>query len=223
MIFVFDAKAGSDELVIKGETFKYLVKVRRHVSGDRIDFRNPAQCEILHTYEIVSLDGRQLRLRLVTSEEREVKAKRSFHIGWCVVDAKSVEKVLPSLNELGVEKITFVYAERSQKNFRPDFKRLERIVQNSMQQCGRTQMMAFDLVDNVEAFVDKYPGCAVFDFAPRAFEGGEEMATALIGPEGGFSDRERETLKEQRVLRLDTPMVLRSETAAVAISTLALL
>ena len=223
MIFIFDEQAGSDELVIKGETYKYLVKVRRHVAGDRIDFRNPAQSSILHAYEAVSLDGRQLRLRLVASEAREVKAKQSLHIGWCVVDGKSVEKVLPSLNELGVEKITFVYAERSQKNFRPDFRRYERIVQNSMQQCGRTRMMAFDLVEDVATFVGKYPECVIFDFAEKALEGGEGIATALIGPEGGFSDRERETLKEQRVLRFDTPMVLRSETAAVAISALALL
>ena len=223
MIFIFDEEAGKPELVIKGETCKYLVKVRRHVVGDKIGFRNYGQSAMLHTYEIVSLDARQLQLKLCSSELREVKAKKKLHIGWCVVDGKSVEKVLPSLNELGVAKISFIYAQRSQKSFRPDFKRYERILHNSMQQCGRTQMMLFDLVEDVASFVNKHPRCVVLDFCERVYDGSDDIATVLIGPEGGFDDGEREILKNQQVVRLDTPMVLRSESAAVAVSALALL
>ena len=223
MTFVFDEHAGSDELTIRGESYKYLIKVRRHKAGDRIGFRNYKQTQILHTYELVSFDGRQAHLRRVECVEKHVGSKKKLHIGWCVIDSRSVEKVLPMLNELGVAKITFIYCDRSQKNFKPDFKRFERIIQNSMQQCGRTQMMQFDTMNSVSAFIKSFPEAVVFDFCERVYEGSPDIGTVLIGAEGGFSDAEREALKAQQVFHLDTPMVLRSETAAVAVGSKLLL
>ena len=41
--------------------------------------------------------------------------KNKLHIGWCVIDPKTVEKYIASLNEIGVDKITFIYADYSQK------------------------------------------------------------------------------------------------------------
>ena len=223
LIFLFDENAGHESLVIKGENYKYLFKVRRHVVGDTIGFRHPKQSEILHTYNVASLDGRQAKLELQESRLAEVKAKKVLHIGWCIIDAKSVEKVLPALNELGVEAISFIHCDRSQKNFKPDFKRYERILHSSMQQCGRSEMMRFETVASVEAFVAAHPDCLVFDFCDTPFDGTQQASTVLIGAEGGFSEAEREWLKKQVTCRLDTAMVLRSETAAVAISSKVLL
>jgi 16S rRNA (uracil1498-N3)-methyltransferase len=140
-----------------------------------------------------------------------------------VVDNKSVEKVLPLLNELGVSKITFIYCDRSQKNFKPDFKRYERILESSMQQCGRSEMMIFSEMKDIEAFIADNPQTVVFDFCDEVLEDGEGIDTVLIGSEGGFSESERTFLTEQKVLRLDTPMILRSETAATAIASKILL
>jgi len=40
----------------------------------------------------------------------------------------------------------------------------------------------------------------------------------LIGAEGGFSEEGLTRLSRQRCIRLDTPMILRSESAATAIA-----
>ena len=45
-----------------------------------------------------------------------------------------------------------------------------------------------------------------------------DFETVLIGCEGGFSQKEKEFLKKQERFRLDTPMVLRSESAVVAVA-----
>ena len=219
MTFVFDEAAGEEEFSIRGETYKYLIKVRRHAVGDRVAFRRPETPEYLYTYEIAASDGRTARLRLCESEKHEVTHPHRLHLGWCVIDGKSIEKVLPLLNELGVAEITFVYARRSQKNFRPDLKRYERILHSSMQQCGRSTMMRLGVAESVEAFLTAHPECVVFDFCDRVFEGESSgVQTLLIGPEGGFSDAERALFKIERLFRLATPTILRSETAAVAIS-----
>lgn len=223
MIFLFDENAGRQTLVIKGEHHKYLFKVRRHVLGDRIDFRHPLHSQTLYSYRVTSLEGREAVLELQHSLVAEVKAAKPLHIGWCIIDAKSVEKVLPALNELGVETISFIHCDRSQKNFKPDFKRYERILQGSMQQCGRSEMMRLETVASVKAFIAAHPDCLVFDFCDTPYDGTQKTSTVLVGAEGGFSDAERKLLEKQVTRRLDTTMVLRSETAAVAISSMVLL
>lgn len=223
MRFLFDDDAGKEQLALKGESFKYIIKVRRHQVGDELGFRKQADSGTLYRYKIVDIDGRSASLELVTSETAQVAASKKLHIGWCVVDSKSVEKVLPLLNELGVAKITFIYCDRSQKNFKPDFKRYERILESSMQQCGRSEMMLFDEVKNIETFVQQNPQTVVFDFCDEVLEDGSDIDTVLIGSEGGLSEAERTLLQAQKVFRLDTPMILRSETAVTAIASKILL
>lgn len=218
MTFVFDESAGNPELIIKGETYKYLVKVRRHTVGETVAFRSMQAPEHLYRYEIRAIDGREARLELRESRTEEVQNDHNLHLGWCIIDGKSVEKVLPLLNELGVAKITLIQADRSQKNFKPDFKRYERILTSSMQQCGRSRMLEFETAESVEAFLELHPESVVFDFCERVFDVGEVRPdTVIIGPEGGFSEAERVLLNPENVYRLDTPMILRSETATVAV------
>lgn len=223
MRFLFDDNAGKEQLVLKGESFKYIIKVRRHQVGDELGFRKQTSSETLHRYKVATIDGRSAVLELISSENEVVAASIKLHIGWCVVDSKSVEKVLPLLNELGVAKITFIYCDRSQKNFKPDFKRYERILESSMQQCGRSEMMIFGEVKNVEAFISDNPQTVVFDFCDEVLGDGSDIDTVLIGSEGGLSEAERTQLENQKIVRLDTPMILRSETAATAIASKILL
>ena len=223
MRFLFDDDAGRERLALKGESFKYIIKVRRHQVGDELGFRKQGSSETLYRYKISNIDGRSADLELMSAKDEAVSASKKLHIGWCVVDSKSVEKVLPLLNELGVAKITFIYCDRSQKNFKPDLKRYERILESSMQQCGRSEMMSFDEVKNIETFVRQNPQTVVFDFCDEVLKDGSDIYTILIGSEGGLSEAERSLLENQRIVRLGTPMILRSETAATAIASKILL
>lgn len=223
MRFLFDENAGKEQLTLKGESFKYIVKVRRHQVGDELGFRKLGSSETLYRYKIVDIDGRNAVMTLLSASSEAVTAAKKVHIGWCVVDSKSVEKVLPLLNEIGVAKITFIYCDRSQKNFRPDIKRYERILESSMQQCGRSDMMQFDEMKNIAAFVKANPRTVVFDFCDEVLGECSDIDTVLIGSEGGLSEAERKLLADQRMVRLDTPMILRSETAVTAIASKLLL
>lgn len=218
MRFLFNEDAGKASVKIKGEDYKYLFKVRRHNVGDLVYLRTPSKSEILHSYEVEALDGRSATLRLLNSELNEVISSKQLHIAWCVIDPKSVEKVLPSLNEIGVTQISFIYCARSQKNFKTDMQRYERILQTSSQQCGRTQAIAFDSFKNLDTFLKKHPETVVLDFCDEVLGCENEVQTVLIGCEGGFSEEERTLLKGYKRFRLDTPMILRSESAAMAIA-----
>ncbi len=218
MIFLYNEEAGKELLKLRGEDYKYLIKVRRHKAGDLLHFRNENEPSMLFTYLITDVSPRELFLKLQKQERSEIVPPKYLHIGWCMIDPKSIEKVLPSLNEIGVSKISFIYCARSQKNFKPDIKRLQRILKASNQQCGRSSFMEFDIYNTLEDFLKEYPDVKVFDFCKQVLKEKSGFENVLIGCEGGFSQEEKELLSQKEVFRLDTPLVLRSESAACAVA-----
>jgi len=218
VIYAFDENAGDAELVIKGELHKYLIKVRRHKEGERLAFRNKRDTKTLYTYEVREIEPRTATLELLSSHECEVRATKELHIAWCIIDPKSVEKVLATLCEIGVSRISFISCERSQNNFKPDIKRFERIVEASMQQSGRTDFMVFDTYKSIATFLKEYPDTKVFDFTESVLGESSDFKRVLIGCEGGFSAAEKELCASQEVFRLNSQMVLRSESAVVAVA-----
>ena len=223
LIYILNENAGKQHITIKGELHKYLIKVRRHTLDDALYFRSKEDIKTLHKYKLVGVDGRSLDIALLSSEVKQIKSDKELHIAWCVIDAKSIEKVLPTLCEMGVSKISFIYCDRSQKNFKLDFKRFDRIVEASMQQSGRTSLMTFDTYKNIAAFITLFPETKVFDFSDNVLKGESDFKRVLVGCEGGFSQQEKNFLEKQEVFRLATPMILRSESAVVAVASKILL
>ena len=218
MIYIFLDENPKQNITIKGELYKYLIKVRRHEVGNEIFFRERENIEILYKYKIINVDARSLDIELISSEEKIVKSKKDLHIAWCIIDSKSIEKVLPSLCEIGVSRISFIGCDRSQKNFKLDFKRFERILEASMQQCGRSTYIKFDTFKNIQNFIEEFSDTKVFDFTDKTLDDYSDISRVFIGCEGGFSRDEKEFLKQQDVFRLDTPMILRSESAVMAVA-----
>ncbi len=222
MKFMLDPKAGSDELIISGEEYKYLIKVRRHVVGDLIVFRHRDTLNIAHHYRLEKTDGRNGYFVRESSLNSLCEAPKKLHIGWCIVDPKTIEKTLPMLMELGVSKITLIHCKRSQRNFRLDFERFNRIMESAMMQCGRTSLIEFFETPALSTFLNANPEAIVLDFGGEALDQNETFETVVIGCEGGFDESERKSCSSHRIRHFNLPMVLRSETAAVAIAAMRL-
>ena len=223
LIYILHNEAGKERLIIRGDLHKYLIKVRRHVKDDELDFRSRDDIKILHKYKILNIDSRSLELELLFSKELICQSQKFLHIAWCVIDSKSIEKILPSLCEIGVGKISFISCDRSQKNFKLDFKRFYRILESSMQQCGRSTYIEFDTYKNIKDFITLFPDTKIFDLCENILSSDADFQRVLVGCEGGFSKNEREFVKNQDIFRLDTPMVLRSESAVLAVASKLLL
>jgi len=212
MQFLYDEKAGEKILLITGDAHKYLFKVRRFEAEKVLGFRN-LRDEMMYRYKIESIGKKEASLRLIASEQKSAKSEKVLHILWCIIDTKVIEKTLPMLNQMGVSKISFLYCDRSQKNFKVDLQRAEKILINSSQQCGRGDLMSLEVLDSLEEAMDLYPDFAVVDF------GGEteyiDVKAIMIGCEGGFSENEREKLQNNYKIGLKTNFILKSETAAL--------
>ncbi len=140
------------------------------------------------------------------------------------------EWALEKATELGVERIVPVEAERSEKGLeRAASKRLERwkkIARESSQQARRARMPEVagparlaDVLGSPGALrflLDETGGAPLLSALPPRRTNADEVLLA-VGPEGGWTDDERELAVASGWTRVSLgPMILRAETAAIA-------
>ncbi|WP_457605931.1 16S rRNA (uracil(1498)-N(3))-methyltransferase [Nitratifractor sp.] len=223
MQYLHHPEAGAARLRLEGKPFRYLFKVRRLKADEPLPLRN-LRDDCLHLYRAQSVDRRRAELELTESRELRIAPRRFLHLGWCIVDPRTIEKALPMLNEIGVGAISFLPCRRSQRNFRLDRERLERILVNSSQQCGRSVMMQLHEAESLQAFLEENPAARLLDFSSHTLPcGGEGIEALMVGPEGGWTAEERALFPPENIVGFDTPLILRSESAVCAASSRILL
>lgn len=216
MQFTFHEESGSPFLEIEGDIYKYLFKARRHKINEKIYFRN-LKDNILYLYNVNIIDRRKAICELISSEEKIIENSKKLHLAWCVLDPKTIEKSISSLNELGVDKITFIYCEFSQKNFKINFEKIEKILINSSSQCGRSSIIKLDTCETLDNFLNIYPNSYLLDFSEEYIDSKKEnIETIVIGCEGGFSELERKKFNDDKVVGFNSNLILRSETATIS-------
>ena len=135
--------------------------------------------------------------------------------------------------ELGVSRLVPWQAERSVVRLEPDraaerARRWRRIAEEAARQCGRADVPEVAVPGRLAAALEAPPGFTRIAFhagagAPLAglARPGAPGILAVLGPEGGLTDREVEAcLASGCVLATLGPRVLRAETAAVAAAAL---
>lgn len=213
MQFIIHKNAGEATLKLEGETYHHIFQSRRTKKSESLHLRNLKDSN-LYTYNITNLSKKDATLTLQSSQNTPLKNPPKGRLIWAMIDPKNIEKTLPFLNELNLQKITFFYAEYSQKNFKLNLERIQRILENSCEQCGRITLLEIEILENLQEVLEKYPNAGVLDF------GGEELKCSLeipilVGTEGGFSPKEREALKNNPKYTATSCNILRSETAAI--------
>ena len=137
------------------------------------------------------------------------------------------EWIVEKATELGVERILPVEATRTEKGLfeasRKRAERWERIARESSQQSRRARLPEILPAVRFEASLATEAGVRIFleeGTAPallRVLPDGLSSAAVLLGPEGGWTDRERELAASAGWVAASLgPQVLRAETAAVA-------
>jgi 16S rRNA (uracil1498-N3)-methyltransferase len=218
MQFLYHERAGEERIVIDGESFTHLFKSRRSDAKKPLKTCN-LRDDFLYLYEIVSINRREAECILRQKNAAKSKTQKPFWIAWSVVEPKVIEKTLPFLNEIGVQKLIFVYTKFSQRSFKIDIARLKRIAVSSCEQCGRYDMIEFEIIDSLEKFIQKYENFAVVDFSPNKLHDIKNPPHIwLVGCEGGFSEDERQMFKNRPIVGFESENILKSESAVMAIA-----
>ncbi|WP_419919295.1 RsmE family RNA methyltransferase [Candidatus Poriferisocius sp.] len=139
-------------------------------------------------------------------------------IGFALIKGGRPELVVQKLTELGVDTILPFIADHSVVRWEPDraarhTERLCRVAREAAMQSRRVRLPEIGGVAD-------YAGLAGLPGAVRADMDGDpptlDRPVVLIGPEGGWSDAERNRLGAVRI----SPCVLRAETAAITAAAL---
>jgi 16S rRNA (uracil1498-N3)-methyltransferase len=222
MQFTYHIDSGNQSLKIDGDLHKYLFKIRRQDSKQNIYFRNLKDNNI-YEYEAVNISRRNTVLNLVSAEEKIIEPYKNLHIGWCIIDTKEVEKNIALLNEIGVSKITFITCQYTQKKYKINFEKLEKLLQNSSSQCGRSNIIELDTCDSLENFIEIYPDTYMFNFSSNNInDSKEDIETIVIGCEGGFSSDEVSKFKQDKIVGCNINAILKSQTAVVSVASIVL-
>jgi 16S rRNA (uracil1498-N3)-methyltransferase len=223
MQYIYNINASEHHIQLKEDDYRYIIKVRRHKIDDIIALRN-LKDDILYSYKIESITRRELTIGLISQRELIVKSDKNLHIGWCVIDTKIIEKNISSLNEMGVEKISFIYCNKSQRNFKIDTTRLNKILLNSSQQCGRSQMMKIEIIDSLDKFLEIYPQSYMLNFSDSfVIDKKDDINHIIIGCEGGFSSDEIDKFEKNKIVGFNSSLILKSETAVLGVTSICLL
>ncbi len=179
--------------------------------------------------KIEYIEDTEARLKVI--EVREVKntSKREIFLCAAVVKKDTFEWILEKGTELGAARFVPILSERSEKKSL-NFERAKKILIESTEQCGRAVVPRIYEIIKFEDAVTEYSSFKSVAWDPTGVDYSRHEIPSdgplcvYIGPEGGWSPRELEIFKENKIPILSVGnFTLRAETAAVAILSLLLL
>jgi 16S rRNA (uracil1498-N3)-methyltransferase len=225
-LFVDGPLAEGVAVRVGGGQAHYLGKVMRAGEGDIVILCDDATGE--WAAEVVQAGKRDVTMRLV-KRLRPREPVPDFWLCAALLKRDRFDLVLEKATELGVRHIRPVLARRCVAD-KLNLERARAIVTEAAEQCARTALPELAEPVKLEALLREWPAERALFFADE--QGGEPAAAAfaaqsgpaalLVGPEGGFDDGERETVRalpQARPVSLG-PRILRGETAAIAATAL---
>lgn len=170
------------------------------------------------------------RLRIAEACEAVSESPLQITLAQGISRGDRMDLVVQKATELGVHRISPVMTERSvvrldeqRRQRRSDHWR--RIMINACEQCGRATLPRLDEAAQFDNWLASLDGpsarLVLHPGARRRVSAAEKPADGkllvVIGPEGGFSSRERSVLEDRGFVAVSLgPRILRTETAALA-------
>ena len=166
--------------------------------------------------EIKNIDKH--RIILTTTETHPVRqTSRNMIAVISMVKGGAFETIVQKLTELGVSTIVPLTSDRTVKqSVRLD--RLQSISDEALEQSGGTKRVSIVEPIGLEDCLEKYKYPSIlFDMeAPALQKQNSDTIVMYIGPEGGWSDKDKELFKKYNVAFANLgPRVLRADTAAI--------
>ena len=207
------------------EAAHYVRSVLRLKQGQHIVLFNGDGGEYLSRFGEVS--RKHVRLEIESFAQHNLESPLRVHLGMGISRGDRMDWAVQKAVELGVAKLTPLLTERcvTKLNDEKKAQRLQHwqhIVQHAAEQSGRTRLPEMtDICDisewlnqpqGLRLFLDPYAEHSLADCRPE-----NQHVTLLSGPEGGFSDQERQLAKAAGFIPVKLgARILRTETAVLS-------
>jgi len=209
------------------EQFHYLIDVMRLKAGDTFSIFN-SQGE--WKASIQNYEKQTVKIKIL-EKLRDKKSEKNIWLAFTPIKQNQLNFIIQKGTELGVQKFIPILSERTVvKDI--NIERIKKIIIESAEQSNRISVPEIIRLETLKKFISSFPkkGCLVFcdincdqnDFKKILSKKDQEPICILIGPEGDFSENERNliiNLEQSKSISL-AKNILRAETAAVAAVTL---
>ncbi len=224
-LFVPDNLQLNQQYMLPIESAHYVRTVLRLKQGQIINLFNGQGKE--YPSELLEVSRKAVLLMVKQELNQTVESPLKVILGLGVSRGDRMDWAVQKAVELGVNQITPLMTERCVVKLKADKQQQKqihwkKIVQHATEQCLRTVLPSFNAVEDIADWLPAQQGLKVFldPYADRCLTDlnpDDMKVTLLSGPEGGFSNAER----EQAVAAGFIPVrlgkrVLRTETAALA-------
>jgi 16S rRNA (uracil1498-N3)-methyltransferase len=217
----------SSVVFLKGEEHHHLSRVARIKNGENIYLFDSRGADYLARVEEVGKNSTRL---FILEKRLKSDEKTRITLAQALIKTKNLELILQKATELGMSEFVPVISSRSiikiGDKSEKKLQRWRRIVLESSKQCGRSAVPTIHIPYDLSTFFRRGSEEKKIFFCRR---GGQNLrdrladlpspasVVLLIGPEGGWTDREEQDILGHGFESISLgPLTLRSETAAIA-------
>jgi 16S rRNA (uracil1498-N3)-methyltransferase len=216
------------KVIISGTDYKHIVKVLRIKPDNKIILFDSNGTE----YDCIVKDifNKELVAEIINKYEINRESHLNISLFQGITKGDKMDLIVQKATELGVNSIYPVATERSEVRNTNKISRWQRIADESIKQCGRTNSPSV----NAEIKFNELFDIQKSDLNLIFYENEKSLkiknlknnkninsVSILIGPEGGFSENEVKIAELNNFISIGVgPRILRSETASIAAITL---
>ena len=213
---------------LSAEQSHYIKNVMRLKPGDTISLFNTMNGEWDAKIVNHAKEATEFKVEKLTKNK---KLENDLWLAFSPIKKNPLDMMIQKTTELGIQKFIPILAERTIVK-EINIERVKKIIIEASEQSNRISVPKIENLESLKNFLNQFPknGCLIFcdinceksnlkDILSKKIEG---PVCILIGPEGDFSEKERQLIIEKKEiysLSLATN-ILRAETAAIAAVTI---
>lgn len=217
----------SNSIVFNDDDIFHITKVMRLKSGNNIQIVDKST-HLSYLAYISSVSPLKVEIQEPIKDNSELN--KDVTLFFALAKADKMELVIQKATELGVKNIVLFQGERSvvkftKEDFNRKLNRFNSIAKEASEQCHRTYIPNIYYVNHISLIKDYLADKNFFAYELEAgqttdlvnyIKPNDKSLSVIIGPEGGFSNKEADYLKENEFIPISLGnRILRCETAAI--------
>ncbi|MBQ9245686.1 16S rRNA (uracil(1498)-N(3))-methyltransferase [bacterium] len=210
------------------ELFKHIIKVMRSKIGEKILFLDENEIQYETVIENILPDS--FECKIINSYQSKRKIPLKLYIAQSVLNSDAQISSIQKATELGVKGIIPLYTDNcavKESVIKNKIEKWQKIALESVKQCERCDIpTVFELsyikniinnYNSVVVFAEKYTDKNFFEYIKENPIDKSKSILIIIGPEGGFSEKEFEFFKTNNIPLITLGnLIYRADTALTA-------
>ena len=231
--YVKNNQINEDKIKIIGDDVNHLKNVLRYKVGDKLEICD--ECAKRYYTEVKNITNEEIELNIldINEDSKEMNVKVTLYQG--LPKSDKMELIIQKCTELGISEIVPILTERvvvkiDEKNENKKIERWNKISLEAAKQSGRQAIPKIENIVNLENIIENLSKYDIV-IVPYECEKDNTLKAILkninkeiksiaivIGPEGGFSDKDIDTLERCTNMKKVSlgKRILRTETAGIA-------